>query len=139
MPIVNQLESLQNGITLDKIYNYLAGKEIQSALILVSCDMPATRKICKYILVSISYYWCEKKANYENQQYNFARMDDFSEWFIIQDSSKLHQKASDWRKYNSKAIGKQYIKDTGMRGQNYFTYYILIQFGLLLSIQFIIY
>ncbi len=40
--------------------------------------MPATRKICDHISALISCHKCEKKANYENWQYNFTEIDDFN-------------------------------------------------------------
>ncbi len=39
--------------------------------------MLATKKICDHVLALMSYHKYEKKANYENQQHNFIRIDDF--------------------------------------------------------------
>ncbi|RHZ81307.1 hypothetical protein Glove_122g28 [Diversispora epigaea] len=75
-PIVDELESLWNGIILNKTNNCPNGKKIRAALILVSCDVPAARKICGHISALVSCHRCEKKANYENRQHNFAGMDD---------------------------------------------------------------
>ena len=43
-PIVNELESLWRGITLNRTYECQNGKRIHAALILISCDIPAARK-----------------------------------------------------------------------------------------------
>ena len=49
-PMVNELGSLWSGMTLNRIYKYREGRKIRSALILISCDIPAVRKICGHIL-----------------------------------------------------------------------------------------
>src|SRR3990170_2233304 len=80
VPIVDELESLWYRVTLNHTYEYPEGKNIYVALILVSCDVPAARKVCGHVSALVSYHRCEKKANYENQQHNFAGMDDFDDW-----------------------------------------------------------
>ncbi|EXX65698.1 hypothetical protein RirG_130750 [Rhizophagus irregularis DAOM 197198w] len=75
-PIVNELETLWAGLTLNRTYECENGKRIRGASILVSCDIPAARKICGHVSALVSCHRCEKKANYENGQYNFAGMDD---------------------------------------------------------------
>ncbi|GET54363.1 uncharacterized protein LOC107327733 [Rhizophagus irregularis DAOM 181602=DAOM 197198] len=75
-PIVNELETLWAGLTLNRTYECENGKRVRGALILVSCDIPATRKICGHVSALVSCHRCEKKANYENGQHNFAGMDD---------------------------------------------------------------
>ena len=79
-PIVNELKLLWNGITLTT-NECPSGKRIRVALILVSCDISAARKICGHISALVSRHRCKKKANYENNQHNFAGMDDMNEWF----------------------------------------------------------
>jgi hypothetical protein len=51
--IVNELQSLWNGVTLhtNECPN---GKRVRAALILVSCDIPAARKICGHISALVS-------------------------------------------------------------------------------------
>ena len=78
-PIVNELESLWDGITLNQTYECIEGKKICAALILVSCDIPAARKICGHVSALVACHICEKKANYENHQHNFAGMNDMNE------------------------------------------------------------
>ena len=85
------------------------------ALILVSCDISAARKICGHISALVSYHKCKKKANYENNQHNFAGMDDMNEWFIIRDSTQHRQNAIEWRCCKSNAARKQFMKQTGVR------------------------
>jgi hypothetical protein len=53
-PIVDELESLWNGIILNKTDNCPNGKKIWATLILVSCDVPAARKICDHISALVS-------------------------------------------------------------------------------------
>ncbi len=82
-PIVDNLISLWEGVTLNQTYECRQeGKRIRAALILVSCDIPAARKICGHISALVSCHRCKKKANYENRQHNFAGMDNIDEWFI---------------------------------------------------------
>ena len=50
-----------SGINLNKTYNCPTGKEIHAALILVSCDVLAARKICGHISALVSCHRCEKK------------------------------------------------------------------------------
>ena len=86
--IVDELEFLWDGITLNRTYEYQGGKYIRAALILISYDVPAARKICGYVSALVSYHQCEKKANYKNQQHNFAGMDDLEEWFYTRSSTE---------------------------------------------------
>src|SRR5881394_1321556 len=49
-PIVDNLISLWEGVTLNQMYEYRQeGKRICAAPILVSCDILAARKICDHI------------------------------------------------------------------------------------------
>jgi hypothetical protein len=65
-PIIDELKSLWEGVTLNRTYECQEGKRIRAALVLVSCDIPAARKICGHISALVSCHRCEKKANYEN-------------------------------------------------------------------------
>ncbi|RHZ76199.1 hypothetical protein Glove_202g14 [Diversispora epigaea] len=91
--------------------NYPNGKKIRAALILVSCDIPVARKICSHISTLVSCHRCEKKANYKNQQHNFAGMDDMNNWFIAKDSSKYLENVLKWRGCNSDSARKKFIKN----------------------------
>ena len=62
---------------LNRIYEHPEGRDIHIALILITCDIPAARKICEHISALISCHQCEKKTNYKNRQYNFAGMENF--------------------------------------------------------------
>ena len=54
-PLVNELEAFWNRINM--ITNEcLNKKRVHAALILVSCDIPAIRKICDYVLALVSCY-----------------------------------------------------------------------------------
>ena len=115
MPIVDKLEFLWNGITLNHTYECQEGKYIRVTLILISYDVSVARKICEYVSALVSCHRCEKKANYENRQYNFAGIDDLEEWFYIWSSIEYHQHTLNWRYYKSDASQKCMIKQTGVR------------------------
>ncbi len=89
-PIVDELEFLWDRITLNHTYECQEGKYIRAALILIFYDVLVARKICGHVLALVSYYRYEKKANYENQQHNFAGMDDLEEWFYIWSLTEHH-------------------------------------------------
>src|ERR1051325_8798838 len=114
-PIVNELESLWAGLTLNKTYESQEGKKVRAALILVSCDIPAARKICGHISALVSCHRCKKKANYENHQHNFAGMEDMDEWFVTRDSAQHRQDAIGWRRCNSKAARERFVKQSDVR------------------------
>ncbi len=88
---------------------------ICATLILVSCDVSAARKICGYILVLVSCHQCEKKANYENQQHNFARIDDLEKWFYTWSLIEHYQHALNWHHCKSDASRKYMVKQTEVR------------------------
>jgi hypothetical protein len=58
--IVDELLYLWTGITLNRTFEYKNGRNICAALILVSCDIPAARKICGYASVLALCYRCKK-------------------------------------------------------------------------------
>ncbi|GET58963.1 hypothetical protein GLOIN_2v1786477 [Rhizophagus irregularis DAOM 181602=DAOM 197198] len=93
----------------------LPGKKICAALIMVSCDIPAARKICGHVSALVSCHRCQKKANYENHQHNFAGMGDMEDWFVARDSNEHLQNALGWRRCNSDASRKRFVKQTGVR------------------------
>ena len=91
-PIIDELKSLWDGMTY-RTYEYQEGRKIRAALILVSCDIPAARKICGHVSSLVACHICEKKGNYENRQHNFAGMDDIDEWFVARDPAKHWENA----------------------------------------------
>ena len=114
-PIVDELESLWDGVTLNRTYEHPRGRDIHAALILVSCDVPAARKICGHVSALVSCHRCDKKANYENRQHNFAGMENFDEWFSSQDPDVHRQNAIEWRSCNSDASRKRFVKQNGVK------------------------
>jgi hypothetical protein len=114
-PIVDELEALWVGLTLNRTYEYQEGKRIRAALVLVSSDIPAARKICGHVSALVSCHRCEKKANYENWQHNFAGMDNMNEWLICRDSHQHRENALGWRRCNLNAARKRFVKQTGVR------------------------
>ena len=114
-PIVNELVLLWDGVTLNKTYEHQETREIRAALILVSCDIPAARKICGHISALSSCHRCMKKANYENHKHNFAGMDNMNEWFISRNSVRFREDALAWRRCNSNAARDRFVKIAGVR------------------------
>jgi len=114
-PIVDELQSFWSGVTLGRTYECENGKDIRAALILVSCDIPAARKICGHVSALVSCHRCKKKANYEDRQHNFAGMDDMDDWFVTRESNQHRQNAIRWRRCNSDASRKRFVKNTGVR------------------------
>src|SRR5579859_6619441 len=53
-PIVDDLMSLWVGITLNQIFEAQEGKKICATLILISCNVPTARKICRHISALVS-------------------------------------------------------------------------------------
>jgi Transposase family tnp2 len=102
-PIVDELESLWSGLTLNRTFECQNGKNIRAGLILVLCDIPVVRKICGHVSALVSCHRCKKRANYENRQNNFAGMDNMDEWFINRDSAEHRENALGWRRCNSDA------------------------------------
>ena len=102
-------------MTLSHTHECKEGKNIRAALILVSCDIPAARKVCGHVSALVSCHRCEKKANYENRQHNFAGIEDMDYWFIPRDLDMHRQNAQAWRRCNSDASQKRFVKQTGVR------------------------
>ena len=59
------LESLWEGIALNRTHKHPNGKVIQAALMIASCDIPAARKLCGHISALASCHRCEKKEEWE--------------------------------------------------------------------------
>ena len=64
--IVDDLNLLWTGITLNSTAECSDGKTIRAVLILVSCDILAARKLYKHISALVLCHHCKKKANYIN-------------------------------------------------------------------------
>jgi len=114
-PVVDELESLWSGVTLTSTAEFSEGRTIRAALILISCDLPATRKLCGHISALVSCHRCKKSANYVNRHFNFGGMQDMDEWFIQKDLTEHQQKALEWRRCNSDAERKRFVKDNKVR------------------------
>jgi hypothetical protein len=100
---------------LDSTAENREGKIIRAALILISCDIPAARKVCGHISALISCHRCKKKANYDNNQYNFGGMKDMNEWFVPRDSAVHRQNSIEWRYCNSNAARKRFVSENQVR------------------------
>lgn len=114
-PMIDELETLWNGVTINRTFECRNGKTIRAALILVSCDIPAARKICGHVSALVSCHRCQKQANYENRHHNFAGMDSMDEWFISRDPLQHREDALGWRRCNTTTSRKQFVKQTGVR------------------------
>ena len=80
--IVDELETFWARISLNHTFEFPERRDIQAALILISCDIPAARKICGHVSALVTCHRCEKHANYENKKHNFAGMEDMNVWFV---------------------------------------------------------
>ena len=78
-PIVDELDLLWHSIILNSTTKCLGRKRIRAALILVSYDVLAARKLCIHILVLVSCYQYEKSANYINKRFNFSSIENMDE------------------------------------------------------------
>jgi Transposase family tnp2 len=115
-PIVDELLSLWTGIIINHTFEYQNGRNIRAALILVSCDIPAARKVCGHISALVSCHRCEKKSNYENGQHNFAGIiDDMNEGLEDRNSVQHREDAIGWRRCNSKAARDRFVQQTSVR------------------------
>ena len=120
LPIVDELMQLWQGVMLDSTAENRDGKMIRAALILVSCDIPAARKVCGHILALISCHRCKKKANYVNNQYNYGGMDDMNKWFISRDLMTHRRNSIEWRSCNSTAARKRFVSENNVRWSELF-------------------
>ncbi len=59
-PIITELESLWEGLTLERTNKCPNGKEIRAALIIASRDIPVARKLCGHISALASYHVARK-------------------------------------------------------------------------------
>ena len=91
------METLWSGVVLERTYENSNAKDICTAVIITSCDIPAARKLCGHVSTLVSCHRCEKKVNYINKQSNFSGMADIDEWFYMKDLTKHRQNALDWR------------------------------------------
>jgi hypothetical protein len=114
-PIVDELLQLWQGVTLDSTAENKNGKIIRAALILISCDIPAARKVCGHISALISCHRCKKKANYVNNQYNYGGMNDMNEWFIPRDLTTHRRNSIEWRSCSSNAARKRFVSENHVR------------------------
>ncbi|RIB16676.1 hypothetical protein C2G38_2189298 [Gigaspora rosea] len=69
------------------------GRTIHAALILISYDIPAARKLYGHILALVSCHRCEKSANYINRHFIFGDMQNMDEWFVQKDLAVHQEKA----------------------------------------------
>ena len=87
------LESLWEGMALNRTHEHPNGKVIRAALIIASCDIPAAQKLCAHVsALALCHRW-EKKSNYVDNHHNFGGMGDMAEWFIMKDSTKHRENA----------------------------------------------
>jgi hypothetical protein len=110
-PIITELESLWEGVNLNRTNECPNGKDIRAALIIASCDIPGARKLCGHISALASCHRCEKRANNRN----FGGMADMSDWFIMKDPVEHRQKALEWRRCKSNAERERFVKENGVR------------------------
>ena len=102
-------------ITLNSTAECSDGKTIRTALILVSYNIPAARKLYGHILALVSCHRYKKKVNYVNNQHNFSGINDMYSWFVSKDSALYHQKAFEWRQCKSNAARKWFVSENDVR------------------------
>ncbi|EXX72230.1 hypothetical protein RirG_071300 [Rhizophagus irregularis DAOM 197198w] len=91
--IIMELESLWEGVNLNRTNKCPNGKDIRAALIIASCNIPGAQKLCGHISALALCHRCEKRANNRN----FGGMANMSNWFIMKDPVEHRQKALEWR------------------------------------------
>ena len=114
-PIITDLESLWEGMALNRTHEHPNGKVIRAALMIASCDIPAARKLCGHVSALASCHRCEKKSNYVDNHHNFGGMGDMAEWFIMKDSTNHRENALNWRRCKSNAERTRFVKQNGVR------------------------
>ena len=62
-PLIDELLKFWNGVNLPATNNYPTGRNIRMAVICCSNNIPATRKLCRYISALVGCHRCYKKAN----------------------------------------------------------------------------
>jgi hypothetical protein len=114
-PIVDELMQLWQGIMINSTAESMEGKIIRAALILISCDIPAARKVCGHVSALVSCHRCKKKANYIDNQHNFGGMKNMNEWFVSRDSAIYLRNAIEWRRCSSNAARKRFVNENHVR------------------------
>src|SRR2546429_3151711 len=57
-PIIMELKSLWEGMALNRTHEYPNSQVIRAALIIMSCDIPAARKLCGHVSALVSCHRC---------------------------------------------------------------------------------
>jgi hypothetical protein len=116
-PIVDELLELWNGWRISKTYECPDGLDIKVALIIGSCDTPATRKLFGHGAAAMKCYRCEKRSTYsdEYKKTHYGGMENYDEWATPANAS-LHRKyAQEWLECNSKSSREKHFKEHGVR------------------------
>ena len=108
-PLVDDLIKLWNGVPLDSG----SGIVIKGALIAVSCDIPAARKVCQFLghKANKGCSRCEFEAERENPHDPSSRMSYYTtEEAVPRDISTVQQQADEFLKAKNITEAKKYIR-----------------------------
>jgi hypothetical protein len=109
-PIVDQFLEFMDGVWMPTS-ECPGGKKVQAALVAVSSDIPATRKLCGYISALAACHRCEKRATSRN----FGGFEDYVEWFRERSPEQHRQDAETWRTCPTNAARKAHTANTRVR------------------------
>ena len=113
-PLIDDLIELWNGVPLDSS----TGTVIKGALVVVSCDIPAARKVCQFLghKANKGCSRCEFEAQREYQHDVTSRMSYFTtEDMVPRLNSTVRQQADEFLKARNKTEAKQIQKKYGIR------------------------
>lgn len=117
-PIVDEFLELWKGWKIPKTFEHPEGLEIKVALIVMSSDTPATRKLFGHGSAVMKCYRCEKRStySYEYKKTHYGGMEDYDEWVTRPASASLHKKhAQEWIECTSKNTRDHHFKKNGVR------------------------
>ena len=117
-PLVDDLIELWNGVSLDSS----TGTMMKGALIMVSCDIPAARKVCQFLghKANKGCSRCEFEAQRENQHDATSRMSYFTAGEAVpRVNSTVRQQAEEFLQARNKLRQNKYKRKMESDGANY--------------------
>ena len=117
-PIVDEFLELWNGWKVPKTYQCPDGLNIKVALIVGSCDTPATRKLFGHGAAAMKCHRCEKRSTYsaDYRKNHYGGDHSYDEWITNLSDPSLHrQYAHEWLQCDSKSSRETHFKEHGVR------------------------
>jgi len=117
-PIVDEFLELWNGWKVPKTYQCPDGLNIKVALIVGSCDTPATRKLFGHGAAAMKCHRCEKRSTYsaDYRKNHYGGDHSYDEWITNPLDPSLHrQYAHEWLQCDSKSSRETHFKEHGVR------------------------